>query len=251
MKNEEILRDLKLPFLLENKEEFLKKMKKEPSKTLDWWLQNEVKDKNIKRLESRLKISRLGVFKKMREFDWDWPEELNKSKTLHITSKDFVKNMRNVLLLGPEGLGKTMIAKNIAYEAIQAGFRSLFVTASSLINDLNSYESGAFKEKTLKKYTTPHVLVIDEIGYVKYDQKSAFNLFEVVSRRYEKNPTVVTTNLAFKDWSKIFPDAGCVTSLVDRLFHHSILLQISGKSYRLHEHKKEQELGHESKQKSK
>ena len=232
-----VLRELSLPFLSENTDAFLVRCKKNPAAALEWWLNEELRERSNKRFESRKKSARLGRFKTMSDFDWDWPSEFDQAALKHVLSKEFFTGMKNVLIVGPEGLGKTMIAKNIALAAIEHGFRSLFVSASAMVGDLNTHSEGHPRAVALRRYTSPHLLVIDEIGYVTYSRESAFNLFEVVTQRYEQSATVVTTNLAFKDWGQIFPDAHCVTSLVDRLFHHAIVLTITGKSYRLHEHK--------------
>lgn len=238
--NENALKELKLPFLAENMEPFICRCQNAPDEAIQWWLNAELAERTNKRLQTRRKASRIGHVKPMTEFDWDWPSTLDKATLKHVFSPAFFKQMQNVLIVGPEGLGKTMIAKNIALTAIEHGYRSLCVSASMMVGDLCAQKDGHPREIALKRYTSPHLLVIDEIGYVTYSQDSAFNLFEVISRRYEQTATVVTTNLAFRDWSQIFPDAHCVTSLVDRLFHHAIVLNIAGKSYRLHEHKQAQ-----------
>ena len=172
--------ELKLSFLSENIDAYLTRCKKNPTSALEWWLSEELRERHAKRLDARKKTARLGLFKTMSEFDWDWPSAFDQAALKHVLSAEFFKGMKNVLIVGPEGLGKTMLAKNIALSAIEHGHRALFVSASAMIGDLNSQKDGHHRMRALRRYTSPNLLVIDEIGYVTYSQESAFNLFEVV-----------------------------------------------------------------------
>jgi len=133
------------------------------------------------------------------------------------------------------GLGKTMLACNIAHEAVLKGYSALFVEASKMLLDLGAQDSARALERRLRHYARPDLLCIDEVGYLSYDARAADLLFEVVSRRYESKSIVITTNLAFSDWPDIFPNASCVTALIDRLTHHADISLIEGESYRLRE----------------
>lgn len=232
----ELSQILSLSFLPHNIEEFSSRAKKNPQAALEWFLTNEVRELNLRRFERRRSGAKLAQFRSMEEFDWEWPEKIDSLLIKQLLTGSFIRAKENVILIGPEGVGKTMIAKNLALIAINQGLRARFVNASTLVNDLASHSPGASKERTFTKYTSPHVLIIDEIGYVNYDQEAATDLFEVVSRRYEKVSTIVTTNLAFRDWGSFFPHAACASSLVDRLVHHSHEVVLAGKSYRLREH---------------
>ena len=139
------------------------------------------------------------------------------------------------MLVAPQGLGKTMIAQNIAHQAILAGHSVLFVTAAQLLLDLGAQESARALDRRLRYYAQVGLLVIDEIGYLAFDNRNADLLFQVVSRRYEKKSLVLTTNLAFRDWHTIFPNATCATALIDRVVHHADVISIEGESYRLRE----------------
>jgi DNA replication protein DnaC len=136
---------------------------------------------------------------------------------------------------GPNGVGKTMLAKNIAYQALIAGHTVLCTVAGQLLGDLTASESDAAVRRRLRQYSAPDVLVIDEIGYLSYSNRHADLLFELLNRRYERKSTIVTTNKPFAQWQEVFPSAGCVVSLVDRLVHRSEVIAIEGKSYRLKE----------------
>ena len=138
-------------------------------------------------------------------------------------------------LVGAQGLGKTLLAKNIAHQAVLAGHSALFTTAADLLLDLNGQETARALERRLRHYTRPALLVIDELGYLAYDARAADLLFQLVSRRYEHRSLLITTNLAFKHWDTVFPNASCAVALIDRLTHHVEILLIEGQSYRRRE----------------
>ena len=142
---------------------------------------------------------------------------------------------RNVVLVAAQGLGKTMIAQNIAYQAVQAGHSTLFITAAKLLLDLAGTESARALDRRLQHYSRFRLLCIDELGYLSYDNRAADLLFEVINRRYEKKSVVLTTNLNFSEWPSIFPNATCATVLIDRIIHHADIIGIEGESYRRRE----------------
>jgi DNA replication protein DnaC len=148
---------------------------------------------------------------------------------------DFLTEARNVVLVAPQGLGKTMIAQNIVHQAILQGHGALFITAAQLLLDLGAQESSRALHRRLQHYAGISLLVIDEIGFLAFDNRNADLLFQVISRRYEKKSTVLTTNLAFRDWPSIFPNATCATALIDRVVHHADVIAIEGESYRARE----------------
>ena len=149
----------------------------------------------------------------------------------------FVSDAGNIIFMGPNGIGKTMLAQNIAYEAVITGRTALFVEASKMLNDLAAQESDNALRRRIKFYVKPQLLVIDEVGYLSYGTRHADLLFEIISRRYEQKSTIVTTNKSFAEWNEVFPNAACVTSLVDRLVHHSEIIVLEGDSYRAKEAK--------------
>jgi DNA replication protein DnaC len=148
---------------------------------------------------------------------------------------DFLTEARNVVLVAPQGLGKTMIAQNIVHQAILQGHGALFITAAQLLLDLGAQESSRALHRRLQHYASISLLVIDEIGFLAFDNRNADLLFQVISRRYEKKSLVLTTNLLFRDWHTIFPNATCATALIDRIVHHADVISIEGDSYRARE----------------
>jgi len=196
----------------------------------------ELEDRARRSLERRLGRSRLGRFKAMADFDWAWPKVIDRDAVEGALRLDFLEKAHNVVLVANQGLGKTMIAQNIAHAAVQAGHSVLFTTAAQMLLDLGGQESARGLDQRLRHYCTRvGLLVIDEIGYLSYDNRNADLLFQVVSRRYEKRSVVLTTNLTFSDWPTVFPNAACTTALIDRLVHHSEIITFEGKSYRARE----------------
>ena len=128
-----------------------------------------------------------------------------------------------------------MLAKNLLHQAILRGHTARFTLASDMLHDLAAQDSSTQLTRRLRRYTTPAVLCVDEVGYLSYDSRYADLLFEVITRRYQQRATVLTTNKPFGEWNQVFPNAACVVTLVDRLVHRSEILNIAGDSYRLKE----------------
>ncbi len=194
-------------------------------------------DRSRRSLERRLRRAKLGPFKPLADFDWSWPSRLDKELVDDVLSLDFVREATNVILVGPNGVGKTTLAVNIGYRALLAGHTVLRVRASEITADLAMQDTSTALQRRLRRYTTPAVLIVDELGYLSYDHRHGDLLFEVVSRRHQQRPIVLTTNKPFAEWNEIFPNSSCVTALVDRLVHKAEIVVIDGESYRAKEAK--------------
>ena len=151
-----------------------------------------------------------------------------------------IKKQEILGMLGPNGVGKSTLARNLAHQAVLAGHNVLFTSAGQMLNDLAAQDSDSGLKRRLASYVRPQLLVIDEVGYLSYSNRHADLLFEIVSRRYEEKSILVTTNRPFGEWNEVFPNASCVVSLVDRLVHRSEILTIEGESYRFKEAKDRQ-----------
>lgn len=204
------------------------------------WLQRvltiESEERLLRGLDSRLKTSRIGRFKPMADYDWRWPKSIDRQAIEGLFQLRFVEEGANAVLTGPVGVGKTMIAKNLAHAVIRSGKTVRFTTASTMLTELATQDGVTTLQRAFRRYTSPGVLVIDELGYVAYANRHADVLFEVVNRRYELGrPIIVTTNRSFDEWGTLFPNATCVVPLVDRLVHRCEIVDIDGESYRLKE----------------
>lgn len=188
-----------------------------------------------KSLERRLSRSRLGRFKPIADYDWSHPTRIDRDAVESALDPAFVERADNVILVAANGLGKTMLAKNIAYAALAAGHSVHFTTAAHMLLDLASQESARALEHRLRYYARPRLLCIDEVGYLSFDNRNADLLFEVVRRRYEQKSILLTTNLAFSQWPTVFPSAASAVALIDRLIHHALVISIEGESYRKRE----------------
>ena len=197
----------------------------------------EEEERSRRSLERRLNGARIGRFKPLANFDWNWPKKCDREAVLEFMQLEFIKESANIILCGPNGVGKSTVAQNIAYQAVLRGFTVLFTTAGQMLNELASQDGDNALRRRIKHYVQPQLLVIDEVGYLSYSNRHADLLFEIISRRYQEKSTLVTTNKPFTEWGEIFPNASCVVSLIDRLVHHSEIISIEAESYRLKEAK--------------
>ena len=198
----------------------------------------EERERQRRSLERRKRNAHLCAFKPMSDFDWKWPRRVDHEAVTELFTLGFVEEGVNVILLGPNGVGKTMIAHNLGYDALIRGHTVLITTASDMLNDLAAQDGTTALHRRLHRYVHPRVLVVDEVGYLSYDNRHADLLYEVVSRRYrDEKSTVITTNKPFNEWPDVFPNATCVVTLIDRLMHRAEVVQIEADSYRLKEAK--------------
>ena len=202
-------------------------------------LQWEENERSERGLENRLKSARIGRFKPLTNFDWNWPKKCDREAIEEFMQLSFMNEAINIILCGPNGVGKSTIAKNLAHQAVIRGHTALFVTAGDMLRELDSQDGDNALQRKLKYYAQPKLLVIDEVGYLSYSNRCADLLFEIISRRYHEKSTVITTNKPFSEWGEIFPNAACVVSLIDRLVHRSEISSIEGESFRLKEAKEE------------
>ena len=204
-------------------------------------IQWEEEERARRSLERRLGNAHLGRFRPLADFNWDWPKRCEREAIEELMGLGFLQEAANAILVGPNGVGKSTIARNIAHQAVLAGHTVLCTSAGHMLNELAGADGDNALRHRLSVYARPRLLLIDEIGYLSYSNRHADLLFEIVSRRYQEKSTLVTTNRPFSEWGEVFPNAACVVSLVDRLVHNAEIIHIEGESYRLKEAKERSE----------
>lgn len=196
-------------------------------------------ERSTRGLERRLSSANLGRFKPLSNFDWGWPKKCIRQPIEEFMQLSFLKEATNIIFCGPNGVGKSTIARNIAYQAVIRGHTALFTTAGGMLNDMASQDGDNALRRRMKYYSQPDILVVDEIGYLSYSNRHSDLLFQLISERYLKKPTIVTTNKQFSEWTEIFPNVGSVVALIDRLVHHSEIINIEAESFRFKEAKEQ------------
>jgi DNA replication protein DnaC len=209
-----------------------------PHQVLEQMVQAEIAERSRRSLERRLRLSGIKRFKPMADFDWSWPAKIERDVIERALTLDFISEARNLVLVGRNGLGKTMIAQNICHAAVMAGHSVLFRSAAALLEDLHRQGPDG-RRRRLRTYASVGLVCIDEVGYLSFDDKAADLLYEVINRRYERKPVILTTNRPFKEWNEVFPNATCIVTLLDRLLHHAEVTVIEGNSYRVRESEQE------------
>lgn len=203
-----------------------------PTQTVEQLADLEERSRGAVNLARRTRSACLGSFKPLDRFDWSHPKDIDRTLVERLLQLDFVERGENVLLKGASGVGKTMIAQCLGQAALAAGFTVRFSSLATALADLISQESLPAFERRLRRYLRPDLLILDELGYVPCDSRAADVLYAIISRRHASRSTVISTNLAFKQWGNVFPGAACVAALIDRFNQHCHKLAIVADSWR-------------------
>jgi DNA replication protein DnaC len=203
-----------------------------PAEVAEQLVRLERRERDARNLTSRTKRAALGAMKALDRFDWSFPRTIDRPRYEQLLTLDFAAKGHNVLFRGSSGVGKSTLAQNLGQRALEKGKSVVFSTVNAALADLLKQESLPAVERRMKRYTAPAILILDELGYLPCDARSGDLLYSIISRRHERASTIITTNLAFKEWGTVFPGAACVVALVDRFTQHCHVLDIDGESWR-------------------
>lgn len=214
---------------------------------LDSLLREEVGAKQRKRIAMGIQIAHFPAVKTLDDFDFKFQPSVDQKLVRELAVSRYVANAENVLVFGPPGVGKTHLAIGLGRAAVEAGYTVLFTSATALLGALSKAETEGQLAERLAFYAKPKLLVVDELGYLPFEKRSAHLFFQLVARRYEKGAMVITTNQVVTQWGSVFGDEVLAAAILDRLLHHSFTLMIQGESYRLKQKRKAGLLGRSEK----
>jgi DNA replication protein DnaC len=195
-------------------------------------LEQEVQQREYNRIQRGIRQAGFPVIKTLENFDFKAIPSLNKPKVLKLMQGEYIRNKENIILVGNSGVGKTHIAIALGYEACRQGLRVKFYTAAGLINELLAAQQEYRLNRLEKQWLVPHLVILDELGYVPFSKIGAELLFQFCAARYERGSIIITTNLEFPKWTEVLGDEQMTAALLDRLTHNAHILNINGDSYR-------------------
>src|SRR5262245_4849679 len=200
---------------------------------LELVLQDELVVRADRQLQRRVEAAQFRELRALDEFDWSFNPSIKKKQVFELATGRFIREARDVLFLGPPGVGKSFLVQALGYQALKAGFLVLYRSIFDVVRDFLHDEALGGEDKVLARYLKPDLLLIDDMGMKQLPKRSGEYLFEIIMRRYETRSTVMTSNRPLEDWGKLIGDVPSATAILDRFLHHAEVVQITGKSYRL------------------
>jgi DNA replication protein DnaC len=200
---------------------------------LELLLQDELAVRADRQLERRVKAAMFRQLKTLDNFDWSFNPSIKKKQVYELATCKFIRETRDVLWMGPPGVGKSFLCQAVGYQAIKSGYLVLYRSIFDLVRDFLQDEALGQQGKILAQYLKPDLLIIDDMGMKQLPKRSGEYLFEVVMRRHEIRSTMMTSNRPLEDWGKILGDVPSAAAILDRFLHHAEVIQITGRSYRL------------------